>query len=315
MFLFLKRNRLIAGPGNRSIHATTAPIDHRNNTIARDNGTADDSESSSEYHSFDDDNDDGSIRATRERERQLVLEAAGLIVQTDVGSPLRRRSTKRRPAPPAPDRKGRNDTENLAKDLPPIPAHVDIEDIETQSTTPEPELSYEARLDDAFARYEAFKNRQATPNRLSVVSIDSSFGPASSSSSVGTAWNNSNVREPEGGRYTTFLNFLRSKTPDIDARDVRRKSASTLNISAPIIQGASVSRQNPEEEVHNDADAPFGMSWVSLVDKTVLDEIPARERRRQESIFELINTEIAYVRDLQLIVEVSFLSFCWRIQY
>jgi hypothetical protein len=51
------------------------------------------------------------------------------------------------------------------------------------------------------------------------------------------------------------------------------------------------------------------MSWASLVDKTVLDEIPARERKRQESIFELINTEIAYVRDLQLIVEVCFSIF------
>lgn len=308
--MFSNRNRLIAGPGNRaSKNATTAIIDHENNVIHRHNGIADNTDSSSEYHSFDDD-DDRSIRATRERERQLVLEAAGLIVQTDVGSPLRRRSTKRRPAPPAPDWKMRNDTENLAKDLPPIPAPVGIEDIEVQSTTPEPELSYEARLDDAFARYEAFKNRQATPNRLSVVSIESSFGPTSSLSSVGTAGNNPNVREPEGGRYSNFLNFLRSKTPDIDAREVRRKSASTLNISAPIIQGPSTNRQNPVEEVHNDADASFGMSWASLVDRTVLDEIPARERKRQESIFELINTEIAYVRDLQLIVEVR-----WRVRY
>ena len=30
------------------------------------------------------------------------------------------------------------------------------------------------------------------------------------------------------------------------------------------------------------------------------------ERKRQEAIFELINTEVAYVRDLQLIVEVRF---------
>lgn len=33
-------------------------------------------------------------------------------------------------------------------------------------------------------------------------------------------------------------------------------------------------------------------------------EIPDRERKRQEAIFEFIATEIAYVRDLQLIVEV-----------
>ena len=295
------------------VRVPITPIDQGDNIIPlrleQDSGTAD-SDSSSEYHSFDDDHDDddGSTRATRERERQLVLEAAGLIVQTDVGVPLRRRSTKRRPAPPAPDRHGHGE-ENLAtgeKDLPAVPSH---------STTPEPELSYEARLDDAFARYEAFKDRQVTPNRLSVVSIESSIGPTSSlSSSVGTASNNLNVREPEGGRYSTFLNFLRSKTPDIDAKEVRRKSASTWNISAPIIQNSSSIRQNSEEEIEDTDGVSFGMSWASLVDKTVLDEIPARERKRQESIFELINTEIAYVRDLQLIVEVccSFFLFCWQ---
>ncbi len=40
------------------------------------------------------------------------------------------------------------------------------------------------------------------------------------------------------------------------------------------------------------------------MDKNALDGIPPGERKRQEAIFELINTEVAYVRDLQLIVEV-----------
>ena len=45
-------------------------------------------------------------------------------------------------------------------------------------------------------------------------------------------------------------------------------------------------------------------SWASLVEKTALEGIPVHERKRQEAIFELIHTEVAYVRDLQLIVEV-----------
>lgn len=49
----------------------------------------------------------------------------------------------------------------------------------------------------------------------------------------------------------------------------------------------------------------MSQSWSSLVDKSALEEIPTKERRRQEAIFELITTEAAYVRDLQLIVEVS----------
>ena len=45
-------------------------------------------------------------------------------------------------------------------------------------------------------------------------------------------------------------------------------------------------------------------SWASLLDQSTLEGIPDMERKRQEAIFELINTEAAYVRDLQLIVEV-----------
>lgn len=288
--------------------SVTTPVNQENLISGLEHHDIDDDSDSSEYHSFDDeDDDDGSTndRAARERERQLVLEAAGLIVQTDATGPLRRRSTKRRPAP-APGRNRRTDEDDLAtqeKVLPPIPQ----EDIETQfrTITPELMLSHEASLDDAYARYEAFKNRQVTPNRLSVVSIESA---PSASGSPGTT---SNVRESEGGRYSGFLNFLRSKTPDIDVRETRRKSAGTLNISAPInIQTSSAIHQNPEEEFQHPDGASFGISWVSLVDKTVLDEIPARERKRQGLIFELINTEIAYVRDLQLIVEVyrSFYS-------
>jgi hypothetical protein len=64
-----------------------------------------------------------------------------------------------------------------------------------------------------------------------------------------------------------------------------------------------------------------------LVDKSALADIPPQERRRQEvsercigsypliyiafqAIFELIATEITYVRDLQLIVEVRF-AICY----
>ena len=40
------------------------------------------------------------------------------------------------------------------------------------------------------------------------------------------------------------------------------------------------------------------------MDKTALEGFPVNERKRQEAVFELINTEVAYVRDLQLVVEV-----------
>ncbi|KAJ3030647.1 hypothetical protein HDV00_008758 [Rhizophlyctis rosea] len=47
-------------------------------------------------------------------------------------------------------------------------------------------------------------------------------------------------------------------------------------------------------------------AWSFKVDKKLLAEIPAEERKRQEAIFELIATEQSYVRDLQLIIEVFY---------
>lgn len=56
----------------------------------------------------------------------------------------------------------------------------------------------------------------------------------------------------------------------------------------------------------NASDSGFGTSWASLVDRSALEEIPPKERKRQEAIFEFVATESAYVRDLQLIVEVFY---------
>ncbi|KAJ3288737.1 Intersectin 1 (SH3 domain protein) [Borealophlyctis nickersoniae] len=47
-------------------------------------------------------------------------------------------------------------------------------------------------------------------------------------------------------------------------------------------------------------------AWINKVDPALLEQIPHEERKRQEAIFELIQTEQSYVRDLQLIVEVFY---------
>lgn len=279
----------------------------------QDEHSSDDSESTSEYLSFETsgEEDIARERAARERERELVLEAAGLVVQKDDGYSIRPKvkSIKRRPAPSASNAAlpsvGLVSTD---KDLPPVPV---IADEETKAEMSEPELSHEARLDDAFARYEAFKNMQSDSNRLSVVSIESTEASAGSLSvSLATQSQNQTGRvEAEGGKYSNFLHFLsRSKTPDPEHREWRRKSAA-LVISSPIHIPSSTnqlqeSTKTGKDGIKNRDSQSFGMSWASLVDKTALDGIPPGERKRQEAIFELINTEIAYVRDLQLIVEV-----------
>ncbi|KAF8801450.1 hypothetical protein BYT27DRAFT_7198246 [Phlegmacium glaucopus] len=258
---------------------------------------SDDSDSNSNYLSFDDVDDqesDITTKEARERERQLVLEAAGLIVNQDVKPPPR---PKRRSAPAAPQ-----PVPSKHKDLPPVP------DPETE---PDPEVEnvdHEASLDDAFARYESFRNTQFNLNRLSVISTESGNYPASPTPTISSMAMSSSTQSGgssgEGsGRYAYFLQFLKSgnKTPEGD-----RKSLTTLNISAPIMN-VNPSNQGSLQDGPSRPNSPsFGMSWASLVDKTALEGIPPGERKRQEAIFELINTEVAYVRDLQLIVEVFY---------
>ncbi|PPQ91776.1 hypothetical protein CVT25_000421 [Psilocybe cyanescens] len=264
------------------------------------------------------------VEEARERERQLVLEAAGLIVNRDVGPPpVRNRSIRRRPAPAAPKR-----SPSFYKDLPAIPEPEPAPEPKPDANI-EP-ISHEARLDDAFARYESFKNTQGSMNRLSVVSTDSGTNQPSSPTATVSSMSLSPAqgqRESQG-RYSHFLHFLTgSKSSTSTERE--RRSASTLNISAPIMNISS-SQGTPKDGPSRSNSPSFGMvsslsaffplqlldldgaliyqSWASLVDKDALDGIPPGERKRQEAIFELINTEVAYVRDLQLIVEVFYSS-------
>jgi len=48
------------------------------------------------------------------------------------------------------------------------------------------------------------------------------------------------------------------------------------------------------------------LTWLSLVNEKIVMKLSETERKRQESIFELIKTEATYVRDLQLVIEVFY---------
>ncbi|KIK68649.1 hypothetical protein GYMLUDRAFT_36129 [Collybiopsis luxurians FD-317 M1] len=261
--------------------ATTGESPGQNVLDRKDVDEDDASESSdSDYNSFEDSDDEGSAvpetqeeRNTREHERQMVLEAAGLIVKKDAKPPPRPPKRKpRRPPPAAPQRQSISSISS--KDLPPVP------EAESNAT----------RLDDAFERYEAFRLAQSDmgSNRLSVAS----FETTTSSPTTSVAMSAAPSKESESRSYSAILNFLgRAKTP-VDSEPRR-----TLTISAPILSNP------PSDDPARSTSPAFGSSWASLVDKSALDGIPPNERRRQEAIFELIATENAYVRDLQLIVE------------
>lgn len=45
-------------------------------------------------------------------------------------------------------------------------------------------------------------------------------------------------------------------------------------------------------------------SWASLIDPSALENLPDKERKRQEACYELIATEQSYVQSLQLCIEV-----------
>ncbi|KAL6308638.1 hypothetical protein BKA93DRAFT_822360 [Sparassis latifolia] len=220
-------------------------------------------------------------RGARELERQRVLEAAGFIFKSDVEPPprpVRTRSRRgRRPPPAIPERVA---AKSPQKDLPHLADHE-----ETDNNA--------LRLDDAFERYETFKLAHSSTNRLSMASVETSTSASMSVPSPTTPVPRSASAEPES-RGLHFLSFFGLRAPGNDG-----ESRTMPTISAPILIKDS-GTPTKEDEV------AFGSSWASLVDKSALVEIPTKERRRQEAIFELITTEAAYVRDLQLIVEVFY---------
>lgn len=163
----------------------------------------------------------------REKERQRVLEAAGLIVNQDVKPPprlARARSVRpRRPPPAAPQRSSIISNSSL-KDLPPVPGSP-------ADSSP--------RVDDAFDRYESFKHTQGNSNRLSVAS---SFETALSSPGGSPALSlaPSISKDSESRSKSHLLNFLGRRTPANDGPEKR-----TLTISGPIMNlNDSPSREN-----------------------------------------------------------------------
>ncbi|THH31859.1 hypothetical protein EUX98_g2302 [Antrodiella citrinella] len=245
-------------------------------------------------------------REVRAIERQRVLEAAGLVIKSNTGSqrrkpparPIRARSFRRR-APPAIPKTA--SPEVIVKQLPSVP--VDPE--------PEPEADQLFRVDDAFERYETYKKSNANMNRLSTVSLEtsdtsSSLGgspqvsmPQSPALSTSGQSASASGTESESLTHSLFHFFGRSRTPGDEAR-------TRPVISAPILTKDPSSNNNNGTAPQDELDPGFGSSWASLVDKSALEEIPTVERKRQEAIFEFIATEAAYVRDLQLIVEVFY---------
>lgn len=210
--------------------------------------------SDEEYYSVssesetEDTDEPGAGRDAREKERQRVLEAAGLIVKSDRKPPPRPPKFKkakrgRRPPPAAPSRDSVVSNSSI-KELTP-PPELDPE--------PEPE-DPNAQLNDAFARYEAFKfGREG--NRLSFASSLDSF-PQPSATPPPPQVERADSREQEGEssrHHLHFLGFLGRRTP---ANDDKRPN---ITISGPISGPVSaVSLSNASETSGQDSGPAFG---------------------------------------------------------
>jgi hypothetical protein len=211
-------------------------------------GDDNDDDESEEYLSFDGDSESESEASeqgqserqrqeeyeARELERQRVLAAAGLIVKHDAKSPPRppaRTKSLRthRPAPAAPDRPSLVHQVSTDRDLPPVP-------VDESPMPPEPIL----RVDDAFDRYEAYKQNQG--NRVSIASSYDT-GPSSPGATSFSLSPTLSREESRSHGYSGLLNFLGRRTPG--AESDRRSNISGLSISGPIISGPiSSSREN-----------------------------------------------------------------------
>ncbi|GAA95075.1 uncharacterized protein L969DRAFT_77433 [Mixia osmundae IAM 14324] len=79
-------------------------------------------------------------------------------------------------------------------------------------------------------------------------------------------------------------------------------STDKLRVSGPLNRSRSGSDVTSIPAVTS----AMGRSWSSLIEPSALQDVPDQERKRQESIFELIETEKAYVRNLQLTVQTFY---------
>ena len=198
-------------------------------------------------------------REARAAERQRVLEAAGLIIKQESQPPprpVRRASRRRRPAPAVPERPSQlSPSPSPHKGLPALPdAGAEGEE---EGETEENGQSF--RLDDAYERYEAFRQSHlsaSASNRLSMASVESGTSAASPTApSFASAAQTPTVEERHGG--SGFLHFFgRSRTP---ANEGDATSTRPI-ISAPILQ------REPSPGLEAEFGSVSAPSWVELVE-------------------------------------------------
>lgn len=291
------------------------------------------SESTTGWTSSDDDDDDEEdavadteeARAARAAERFRVLQAAGLIVTDEKPS---RRAAPRRPPP---DLLVRRKSSRQAKPerpdrRPPRPKRSK-EKLKTKPERPLPPVPAsarpaEAQMEDAYDRFLKLSKEVSLQRLPELPNEYGSPRPASVAGSIASTTRrpfSPPTTQPDSpalshtsetateSRTSGFLNSIKHMSrAKMNASPMERRPTPT--ISGPISAPSPQLHQRSESSQGTSASPMGTTSWSSIVGPSALEMIPDKERKRQEAIFELIATESAHVRDLQIIVEVFFNS-------
>jgi hypothetical protein len=106
------------------------------------------------------------------------------------------------------------------------------------------------------------------------------------------------------GRSAPSSPVIRNASPAIRIGRRRAASNASVIVSSPISAPTSARSSSP---IITRPDSPNVLNtWAITMDEKELQNVSAEERKRQEAIYELIVTERTYLRDLQLIVNVSY---------
>ncbi len=135
----------------------------------------------------------------------------------------------------------------------------------------------------------------ARPSSAAGESASRTSGFLSTIKSMGqrSAWTGTASPRPDSGVVSRIVSGPIAVTPSSGLQP-------PATISGPSEMSTSTGDASPA--------ARAATSWSSLVDPPLLLTLTDTERKRQEAIFELIATETAHVRDVQIVVEVFFNS-------
>ncbi len=252
---------------------------------------------------------------------------------------LSRSRTAKRPAKPEePERRKppSRPKKRPSRDLPALPNDAASSDAPTPAVDNTAEATEEDRMEDAYDRYlKLTKEVSLQPilpaTAASAVAKNSMVPPASPPPfATGSPARPSSAAGESSSRTSGFLSTIKSMshrsnwTGSSGAASRPESGIGSRIVSGPIAMGASTptggllqaalisepQRASGESsEASESAAARSGApSWSSLVGRELLSGLSDTERKRQEAIFELIATETAHVRDVQIIVEVFFNS-------